>query len=32
MDGATINIEMGDEPNKERGVEKSDFPYSLSNE
>ena len=28
--GATINIEMGDTPNKQRGIHKEDFPYSLS--
>lgn len=32
MKGATINIEMGSEPNKERGTQKKDLPYSLSNE
>lgn len=32
MKGAVINIEMGPEPNKTRGVKKEDFPYSLSNE
>ena len=32
MQGATINIEMGSTPNKKRGIQKSDFPYSLSNE
>lgn len=32
MNGATINITMGNKPNKNRGTEKSDFPYSLSNE
>lgn len=32
MKGATINIQMGPVPNKERGTQKSDFPYSLSNE
>lgn len=32
MKGATINIEMGDKPNKNRGTKKEDFPYSLSNE
>lgn len=32
MEGATINFEMGNKPNKKRGTKKSDFPYSLSNE
>lgn len=32
MKGATINIEMGPEPNKKRGIKKEDLPYSLSNE
>ncbi len=32
MKGATINFDMDDEPNKKRGVEKSSFPYSFSNE
>ncbi|WP_430972303.1 GH92 family glycosyl hydrolase [Sunxiuqinia rutila] len=32
MKGATINFEMGAEPNKKRGTKKSDFPYSFSNE
>ncbi len=32
MKGATINFNMSASPNKKRGVEKSDFPYSFSNE
>lgn len=32
MKGATINFEMTDTPNKERGTKKLDFPYSLSSE
>jgi predicted alpha-1,2-mannosidase len=32
MEGATINYEMGSEPNKERGTKKEDLPYSLSND
>lgn len=32
MNGATIDFTMSDTPNKERGVNKSDFPYSFSNE
>jgi predicted alpha-1,2-mannosidase len=32
MKGATINVNMSASPNKKRGVEKSDFPYSFSNE
>jgi len=32
MKGAKINFDMDDEPNKKRGVEKSSFPYSFSNE
>lgn len=31
-EGAEINIEMGPKPNKERGTNESDFPYSLTNE
>lgn len=31
MKGATINFEMGPEPNEERGTQKEDLPYSLSN-
>ena len=30
--GATLNFEMGSEPNKQRGSEPSAYPYSLSNE
>lgn len=32
MKGAVIDVEMSDTPNKKRGTEKSDFPYSLSNQ
>ncbi|MGQ7867851.1 GH92 family glycosyl hydrolase [Sunxiuqinia sp. sy24] len=32
MNGATINFEMGEKPNKERGTKEADFPYSFSNE
>ncbi|MBC9795444.1 GH92 family glycosyl hydrolase [Sinomicrobium weinanense] len=32
MKGAVIDVEMSDAPNKARGVEKADFPYSLSNQ
>jgi predicted alpha-1,2-mannosidase len=32
MDGARIDIQMSDKPNKTRGTQKSDFPYSFSNE
>ncbi len=32
MKGATLDIQMGERPNKNRGVKDSDFPYSLSNE
>jgi len=28
--GASINFEMGDQPNKKRGTKDSDFPYSFS--
>jgi len=28
--GATINFEMGNQPNKNRGTKESDFPYSFS--
>ena len=28
--GAVINIDMGDEPNKQRGIKVEDFPYSFS--
>ena len=30
--GATIDIDMSSTPNKQRGIMKFDFPYSLSNE
>ncbi|WP_346862007.1 GH92 family glycosyl hydrolase [uncultured Draconibacterium sp.] len=30
--GASINFEMGDQPNKKRGTNESDFPYSFSTE
>ncbi|MEA4978427.1 MAG: glycoside hydrolase family 92 protein, partial [Petrimonas sp.] len=32
MNGATIDIQLSDQPNKTRGTKKSDFPYSFSNE
>jgi len=32
MKGAVIDIEMSDSPNKSRGTNKEDFPYSLSNQ
>ncbi|MEA5063403.1 MAG: GH92 family glycosyl hydrolase [Petrimonas sp.] len=32
MSGATIDIQLSDQPNKTRGTKKSDFPYSFSNE
>jgi predicted alpha-1,2-mannosidase len=32
MKGAVIDIEMSDSPNKSRGINKEDFPYSLSNQ
>ena len=32
MKGAVIDIEMSDSPNKARGINKEDFPYSLSNQ
>ncbi|MGQ7870460.1 GH92 family glycosyl hydrolase [Sunxiuqinia sp. sy24] len=32
MNGATINFEMGEKPNKKRGTKEADFPYSFSNE
>lgn len=32
MKGMTIDFEMSDSPNKNRGTSKQDFPYSLSNE
>lgn len=30
--GAVIDIELTDQPNKQRGVKETDFPYSFSNE
>lgn len=30
LEGGTLDIEMGSQPNKQRGIEKSDFPYSFS--
>lgn len=32
LKGAVINIEMQDKPNKLRGLKKTDYPYSLSND
>jgi predicted alpha-1,2-mannosidase len=32
MKGATIDVDMTDMPNKERGTKKEDLPYSLTNE
>ncbi len=32
MKGAKINFDMDDKPNKKRGTQTSDFPYSFSNE
>lgn len=32
MEGAVIDFEMGPKPNKTRGTQKEDFPYSLSNQ
>jgi predicted alpha-1,2-mannosidase len=32
MKGMTIDYKMGDTPNKNRGTQDADFPYSLSNE
>jgi len=32
LKGATIDMEMSSTPNLQRGTQKSDFPYSLSNE
>jgi predicted alpha-1,2-mannosidase len=32
MKGVVIDIEMSDSPNKSRGTNKEDFPYSLSNQ
>lgn len=30
MNGATLNFTMSDEPNKTRGIQESDYPYSFS--
>ena len=32
LDGGNITVQMGDQPNKERGVTKDTYPYSFSNE
>lgn len=32
MKGATLDFDMSSTPNKKRGINKEDFPYSLSNE
>lgn len=32
MNGAKIDLDMYETPNKERGIEKSDYPYSFTNE
>ncbi|MDB4901458.1 MAG: hypothetical protein JWQ63_739, partial [Mucilaginibacter sp.] len=32
MHGAIINFDMSSQPNKQRGIKETDFPYSLSNE
>lgn len=32
MDGATIKFQISDKPNKDRGIDKSDAPYSFSKE
>ncbi len=32
QDGGVLNLEMSKEPNLNRGIEKEDFPYSMSNE
>ena len=32
MKGAKIDMEMGESPNKQRGIETSDYPYSFTNE
>ena len=32
LKGATINIQMQDKPNKQRGIKPIDYPYSLSND
>jgi putative alpha-1,2-mannosidase len=31
IEGAAIDFEMSDSPNKQRGTKQEDFPYSLSN-
>jgi len=30
MEGAVLDLQMGGEPNKKRGVNSTDFPYSMS--
>ncbi|WP_369410134.1 hypothetical protein [Hufsiella arboris] len=32
LKGGTITFDMSNQPNKQRGVSASSFPYSLSNE
>lgn len=32
MNGGTISVQMSETPNKQRGTQDSDFPYSFSNE
>ncbi|WP_299156032.1 GH92 family glycosyl hydrolase [uncultured Christiangramia sp.] len=32
MQGATLDFKMNSEPNKQRGINNKDFPYSLSND
>ncbi len=32
LNGAKVEIEMSEEPNKQRGISKSDYPYSFTNE
>lgn len=32
MNGAIIDVRMSEQPNKTRGIKKSDYPYSFSNE
>ena len=32
MKGGVLDIEMGDKPNKQRGIQPEDAPYSFSNE
>ena len=32
LKGGVIDVEMDDEPNKQRGIHEADFPYSFSNE